>query len=235
MNAFDRSILLFLSEFHGQQPGLDAVLAQFQENNLLKGGLFLTVIWYLWFRASSRDQDHVLTRQKLFATICAMIAGIIVARLLADLLPFRVRPAYNAQLHLQLPADTEDKLATWSSFPSDHAVVWFTLAFGVLGLDRKLGALACVYALILSIGRVYAGIHHPTDIIAAAFIAGGVLWLLDRPSIRATIYIPVASLQERHPGPFYAAAFLATYEISNLFDEVRVMALPAWHMLQALR
>ena len=100
-------------------------------------------------------------------------------------------------------------------------------------LERTLGALACGYALFLSAGRVYAGIHYPTDIMGAAIIAGGVLWLFNRPEIRARIYAPVAGLQQRHPGPFYAAAFLATYEISNLFDEVRVVALPAWHVIRA--
>jgi len=233
MNAFDRTILLFLDDLHGRSPGLDAALANFQQNNMLKGGLFLTVIWYLWFRPSAYEQDSRLIRQKLMATICAMVIGILVARLLADLLPFRARPISDPQLHLRPPSGFEE-LATWSSFPSDHAVVWLTLAFGVLQLHRPLGAVTLVYACLLSLGRVYAGIHYPTDIIGAAIIAGLVLWLLNRPAILAQIYAPLASYEQRSPGVFYAAAFLACYEIANLFDEVRDLAERAWHVLHVM-
>jgi len=232
MNAFDRDILLFLNRYAGRWHSFDVLLNQFQENNLLEGALFFAIIWYLWFRSVRSEREALEVHQRLFATICALTVGIIVARTLADLLPFRARPAFEPDLHLRIPPGLEPtNLMTWSSFPSDHAVVWFTLAFGILPIDRKLGALACVYALFLAFGRVYTGAHHPTDILAAVAIAAGVTWLSHREPVRTALYTPVARLHLRHPGIFYAGAFLLTYEIANLFDQVRDLGTIAWHVL----
>jgi membrane-associated phospholipid phosphatase len=233
MNFLDKKILLFLNGFVGRWPYLDSFLAQFQHNNLLKGAVFLTAIWYLWFRPVATEQDALDVRKKLFATICAVIVGIIVARLFAHLLPFRVRPAYNAELHLSMPADARASVPiSWSSFPSDHAIVWFTLAFGVIQLHRVLGALACIYACFLSVGRMYAAFHYPTDIIGAAVISAGLLWLFHSEPIRTALYAPAVRLERWHPGLYYAGAFLATYEIANLFDEVRVLREMTWRMVR---
>ncbi|HEY4211006.1 MAG TPA: phosphatase PAP2 family protein [Steroidobacteraceae bacterium] len=232
MNAFDRDILLFLNRYADRWHDLDVLLNQFQENNLLKGAVFFATIWYLWFRPARSDRETLEVHQKLFATICALTVGIIVARTLADLLPFRVRPAFDPELHLQIPpALKSNNLMTWSSFPSDHAVVWFTLAFGIMTIDRKLGVLGCVYAFFLGLGRVYAGVHYPTDILAAAAIAAGVTWLFHREVVRTALYNPAARLHLGHPGIFYAGAFLLTYEIANLFDQVRDLGTIAWNFL----
>jgi len=236
MNAFDRDILLLVNRAAGRWHDFDVLLNQFQENNLLKGAVFFAIIWYLWFRSVRSEREALEARQKLFATICALTVGIIIARTLADLLPFRARPAFEPELHLQIPPGLEPtNLMTWSSFPSDHAVVWFTLAFGILPLDRKLGVLSCLYALFLSFGRVYTGAHHPTDILAAAAIAAGVTWLSHREPVRTALYSPVARLHLGHPGIFYAGAFLLTYEIANLFDQVRDLGTIAWHFLHHAR
>ncbi len=232
MNVFDEKILLFLNGFVGRWPHFDAFVGELQRDNLLKGAVFLAPIWYLWFRPAQTEQQTLQSRQRLFATICAMTIAIVLARLLADLLPFRERPAVNAELHL-VPIDGRSfKLASWSSFPSDHAVVWFTLAFGVLQLHRSLGVAACLYACLLSGGRIYTEIHYPTDIIAAAAIAAGVTWLLCRRPVRIALYAPVGWLQQRHPAAFYAGAFLVSYEIANLFDEARALGELAWRAVR---
>lgn len=41
----------------------------------------------------------------------------------------------------------------------------------------------------------------------------------------------VARLHLRHPGIFHAGAFLLTYEIANLLDQVRDLGTLAWHVL----
>ncbi len=232
MNIFDRDILLFLNRFLGRSPGCDAFINEFQHSNLLKGTLFFTLIWYLWFRPQHSEQETLQVRQKLVATLCALTVGIILARTLADLLPLRVRPAFNPELNLRIPdALKQTGLLSWSSFPSDHAIVWFTLAWGSLALDRKLGVLACSYAVFLGFGRVYTGVHYPSDIIGAAAIAAGVTWVCHRERVRTALYAPLARLQLGHPGFFYAAAFLLTYEMANMFDQVRVLGWFAWKAL----
>ncbi len=200
------------------------------------GSLPFRRVQQLGFRPVRSDCETLGVRQNLFATICALTVGIIVARTLADVLPFRTRPAFEPALQLQIPPALQStNLMAWSSFPSDHAVVWFTLAFGILSIDRKLGVLSCVYALFLGFGRVFTGAHYPTDILAAAAIAAGVTWLFQREPVRAALYSPVARLHLGHPGIFYAGAFLLTYEIANLFDQVRDLGAIAWNALHHAR
>jgi hypothetical protein len=46
------------------------------------------------------------------------------------------------------------------------------------------------------------------------------------------LYSAVEKVLRSRPGWFYAGAFLATYEIANLFDEVRLLSKMAWRMIK---
>jgi undecaprenyl-diphosphatase len=78
----------------------------------------------------------------------------------------RVRPyaAHPGHAHL-LIARSQD-----FSFPSDHAVGAFALAFGIWLYDRALGRRLLVLAAILAFSRVVAGTHYPGDVLAGAAI-----------------------------------------------------------------
>jgi undecaprenyl-diphosphatase len=231
MNSFDKSILLWLNSFVGRWPHLDLILVQFQQNDLLKGAVFIALFWYLWFSPAADKNATLQRQQKLFSAICAVVVGILVARSMADLLPFRPRPLTNPDLHLAMPGDAPPRLlATWSAFPSDHAVVWFALAVGIYLVHRGLGILTFGYACALGIGRVYMGVHHPTDIMAGGAIGAGLTVLFCNSRINRALYSGAEKLQRLRPGWFYAGLFLATYEIANLFDEVRLLATMAWRM-----
>ncbi|HEX3622302.1 MAG TPA: phosphatase PAP2 family protein [Acidimicrobiales bacterium] len=67
------------------------------------------------------------------------------------------------------------------SFPSDHAVAVGAVAAGLLFVDRRLGVLAAVLAVVLAAARVYVGAHYPGDVLAglvvgaAVVVAGGLV------------------------------------------------------------
>jgi len=227
MNVFDRSILLFLNGFADRYPHLDVLLIHIQSDNLLKGAIFLAVIWYLWFRPARDEVERTQTREKLFAALMAMVVGIFVARLLAHLLPFRLRPIANPDLHFLVPGDGSNLgLMSWSAFPSDHAVVWFALSMGIYLVDKAIGRVVFVYALMLGVSRVYIGYHNPTDILGGAALGVGLVYLFCSEAAIAW--------GQRHAGAFYALAFLCTYEISNLFGEVRSVGLLTENALKLL-
>jgi membrane-associated phospholipid phosphatase len=56
------------------------------------------------------------------------------------------------------------------SFPSDHAVGGFALAFGIWLYDRTLGAALLILATLLALARVIVGTHYPGDVLAGAVI-----------------------------------------------------------------
>lgn len=65
-----------------------------------------------------------------------------------------------------------------NGFPSDHLLLLAGLATLISFFDKKLGILFWVIALLVGISRVYAQVHHWTDILGSiviALIVGGVV------------------------------------------------------------
>jgi undecaprenyl-diphosphatase len=56
------------------------------------------------------------------------------------------------------------------SFPSDHAVAAFAVAFAVAFVGRRMGAAFLAGATLVAVTRVIAGLHYPGDILGGAAI-----------------------------------------------------------------
>ncbi|MBV9121085.1 MAG: phosphatase PAP2 family protein [Chloroflexi bacterium] len=86
--------------------------------------------------------------------------------MLASHLWYRPRPfvAHANVVHLLL-AHSPD-----ASFPSDHAAAGFAIAVVLAGSYPKSGAVALIYAALMSYARVYVGEHYPGDVLAGAAI-----------------------------------------------------------------
>jgi undecaprenyl-diphosphatase len=63
------------------------------------------------------------------------------------------------------------------SFPSDHAVMAGAVAAGLWWVDRKLGVLATIAALVMAFARVYVGAHYPLDVVAGLLLGAAVTTL----------------------------------------------------------
>ena len=57
-----------------------------------------------------------------------------------------------------------------NGFPSDHALLTFSIAAICFSFNKRLGLLLGVIALIVGVARVYAGVHHSIDIIGSIVI-----------------------------------------------------------------
>jgi len=58
-----------------------------------------------------------------------------------------------------------------NGFPSDHTLFAATIAMIVLYVDKRAGALLWVVTLVIGAARVFAGVHHITDIVGSMLIA----------------------------------------------------------------
>jgi undecaprenyl-diphosphatase len=126
MNDFDTTILLFLNKFSGQSWVFDHFAHDIQRQTLT-GGVIMALFWGAWFWQGA---DKARIREHLTATCIGSFVALFVARILAVVLPFRERPLWNPELAFQPPygSEQETPLSTWSSFPSDHAVLFFRSA-----------------------------------------------------------------------------------------------------------
>ena len=71
--------------------------------------------------------------------------------------------------YLEIPAHNLLNESAFS-FPSGHAAFFFALAAAVYGFNKKWGIGFFISAAVISISRIAAGIHYPSDIIGGMII-----------------------------------------------------------------
>lgn len=64
-----------------------------------------------------------------------------------------------------------------NGFPSDHTLLSGALSVLMLKYNKKIGITLAVFAVIVGAGRVLAGVHHTTDIVASLIICSVVGYL----------------------------------------------------------
>lgn len=94
IRSVDFDVYHFLCHFAGNWF-LDHLAGYGETNNLLKGGIFFAMYWYLWFRIGP---DLAKRRKAIIAIVIGSILAIIVSRTIAYITPFRVRPIYDLTL-----------------------------------------------------------------------------------------------------------------------------------------
>lgn len=220
MNSFDSSIISFLNHFAHRSVVFDVLVRLLSDNYLLKGGFIVALIYWAWFRPGPNQAE---SRRYLLCGVVACLLSVVVARALAHELPFRDRPMRASALRLQQPyGDPDPDLMNWSSFPSDHAAVFFALATSIFFAWRAAGILAlCHVFFFICLPRIYLGYHYPTDILAGALIGIGLTCISLLVVVRKTVERAANSWLEASPGSFYACMFFMAFQISTLFEPLR--------------
>ena len=171
LNAADKELFLLINGFVGVVPFVDRIAQWVVSDYLMPIALALALV-FMWF--VDRDRDIRAQRQVgVFVALTAMALSNSVVFIL-NFFYFRPRPFVNADVALLFYKPTD------SSFPSNAVAAVFGLAFGIWGVNRRLGWVAIGAASLYGLARVYAGVHYPLDILGGAAIAAVVTYLVFR-------------------------------------------------------
>ena len=193
---------------------------------MLSNLLIVSLLWAAWFERPAQR-----ARAVLLTGIAASMAASVISRALQLLLPSHPRPLHDPALGFRLPfAVNPEGLNHWSSFPSDHAALFFGLAIAIFFVHRTLGTLALVIAVIINFARVYLGFHFPSDVIGGGML-GILIVVLAHPLSRRTIVERLAIEDRRHPGWFYGLAMYVSFGIVTLMQDYRDIASGIAHHL----
>jgi undecaprenyl-diphosphatase len=225
MISFDLLILQFFNQFARHSFAFDGMVKALSTNHLFKGGVLVVLLWWAWYSQDKTKPDD--NRRLILATIVSCALAETLARALSLSLPFRPRPLYETGLHFVLPFTLnpqEMKLAKESSFPSDHAVLFYSLSASLWLMSRRAGIFAFIYtSVMIAFPRMYLGLHYPSDILGGAALGIGVTLLATRWISRMSWTERVVRWSERRPELFYPCFFLLMYQIADMFEDCRAV------------
>ncbi len=225
MFTLDTRIAQFINSFAHHWWTLDTFVCFLASNHLFKGVLVMAVFCFLWFQASNAASMFQRTEKRgiLLYSLLICIPGLFSARWLAGVLPFRQRPLFSPSLHMiRAYGFDSDALEPWSSFPSDHAVLFFALATGVWLVNKKAGLFLYVYTIVcIALPRIFLGIHYPTDLLAGALLGIALGYSAKFHAMRSVVARSASRLQGLSPGLFYACWFFLVCQTAVLYGPLR--------------
>ncbi len=125
------------------------------------------VLIALWFF----NRHKLKTRQALFSAFVSFFIGrFIIVEFIRALIP-RARPFLERQIVQLIPKGAE------SAFPSGHAAALFAIATGIYFYNKRAGMWLFFVAILVSIARVVAGVHYPSDILGGVMVGIGTAWI----------------------------------------------------------
>ena len=153
--AHDYQLFLWINHLpHAVLP--DALAMTFSG---LGASILLWALTGLWlFFHEEREGKHVFWR----VFIAAALGGILVETILKPIIG-RVRPSVDMGALVIAPA-------SGNSFPSGHATISWALAVVLSSVERVYTPIWYLLALLISLSRIYLGVHFPSDIFAGALI-----------------------------------------------------------------
>ncbi len=64
------------------------------------------------------------------------------------------------------------------AFPSGHATTFAALAFSIFFINKKAGYIFMVFALLIGLARIVAGVHFPIDILGGFILGAGIAYFV---------------------------------------------------------
>lgn len=169
IKSIDQKILEWLNHLANKGHFWPAIIKIFSEYTVYLGVLVIIVLWF--WQASAKK-----------VALRAFFSGLLAWQVLARLISYFVNRARPFEL-------TNVKEIIFHrptySFPSDHAAALFAVAFSLwFSKYKKLSIFFFILATLMSVGRVAAGLHWPSDVLGGLVVglmAAWLVWIFDKP------------------------------------------------------
>ncbi|MGW5245069.1 phosphatase PAP2 family protein [Streptomyces sp. NPDC004129] len=133
-------------------------------------GVFAVLMVMGWWNARRRGtQAMTVALAAPVAVVTAFAVAEVVKKIVAEARPCRSMP--HAYLVDACPAPSD------YAFPSGHSTVAAATVAALFLLDRRLSAVAAVFAVVEGFSRVYVGAHYPHDVLGSALLGLPVAYL----------------------------------------------------------
>lgn len=166
----DYQLFSWINGLAGQSAFLDEA-GRLIGNEFFMPSTFGLLLLGLWIG----KRDSMKRERNQRAIICVVLA-LAVVTVLVHLVYFvyhRPRPFLNYDVNLLITAPTAP------SFPSNSTSVAFAIAASVWIINRPLGGILFIPALMVGLSRMFLGVHYPSDIlggIAFGFFSSLASW-----------------------------------------------------------
>ncbi|GGE36772.1 undecaprenyl-diphosphatase [Pullulanibacillus camelliae] len=158
---FDLPIYHFFNNMANHSTIVDDIMIFFTKYSPELYAAFLVVSWFLIRKSHLKERQTLVTA--VFAIVFALIINMVIAHIWFRHRPFTTLPA--GSYHLLVSHDAN------ASFPSDHAAMSWALASTIwFSQKRWLRWTITIIASIVTISRLYVGVHWPSDLLAGIIV-----------------------------------------------------------------
>ncbi|WP_186438250.1 undecaprenyl-diphosphatase [Cohnella terricola] len=145
-----------INRYAGQWDWIDDCMEWFAQDIVW---VLLAIMAILWFSGKPNHQ-----RLTFYACLSAAITLFVAAYFISPAVN-HPRPFVGHEVNQLIPHAADP------SFPSDHSILAFSLAFSVFFVLRNLGTVMLALAVLTGLARVYVGVHYPADIAGAIVLS----------------------------------------------------------------
>ncbi len=158
----DTRIFYYINDFARDTPWLHTIVSTYANDGVVLFAMFLLAAWWMARRAN----DNAAMAAAVWAPI-GVLAAVTINQPIANTID-AVRPC-NALPHIVILHCNTD-----GGFPSDHAMMAGAVTAGVWLVNRRLGIITAVAALVMAFTRVYVGAHYPQDVVAGLALGAAI-------------------------------------------------------------
>ncbi|PEQ33988.1 undecaprenyl-diphosphatase [Bacillus cereus] len=153
------TVFQWINNFAGSSKLLDTLMIAITNSVPYVAILFMLILWF-----NNGKKENAIRKQYtvLYTTLSVSIA--LLVNVLIHAVYYHPRPFITHHVNQLVPHAAD------SSFVSDHSVLVFSIAFVFILRGEKLKYIALIWAILVSVSRMYVGVHYPLDILGAAFL-----------------------------------------------------------------